>query len=40
MTSIANTLRFVLELPKAYSKDNLLKKKCPCKCLLKCEDKI
>ena len=35
-----SSLSFVLELPKAYSKGNLQKKKCPCKCLLKCEGKI
>ena len=30
----------MLERPKAYSIDNLRKKKCPCKCLLKREGKI
>ena len=40
ITSITSSSSFVLKLPKAYSKDNLRKKKCPCKCLLKCEVKI
>ena len=40
IASIISSLSFVLELPKTYSKDNLQKKKCPCKCLLKCVDKI
>ena len=38
--SITNTLSIVLELSKAYSKENLRKKKCPCKWLLECEGTI
>ena len=38
--SITGSLSFELELPKAYSKDKLRKKKCHPKCLLKCEGKI
>ena len=30
----------MLELPRAYSKDNIRKTRFPCKCLLKCEGKI
>ena len=40
ITSLTSSLSFVLELSKAYSKENLWKKKCPCKCLLECEGKI
>ena len=40
ITSIISSLNFVLELPNTHSKDNSRKKKCPCKCLLKCEGKI
>ena len=38
--SITSSLSFVLELSKAYSKENLRKKTCPCKFLLECEGKI
>ena len=40
ITSITSSLSFVLELPKAYSKDKLREKKCTCKYLLKCEGEI
>ena len=40
ITSITSSLSFLLELPKAYSKDQSQKKNCPCKCVLKLEGKI
>ena len=38
--SITSSLSIVIELSEAYSKENLQKKKRPCKSLLECDGKI